>query len=124
MVQIVELTGTTDALGALTLNGAATDKVVGKFIETIVYDWSDGDTGADIVVTMENGAATQAIMTKANLGVADATFYPRTLGNKVADGSAFTDPATRIFCVGTPKIVVSSGGNAKTLRFLLYFSDE
>jgi hypothetical protein len=121
-MEIVELTGTTDGAGALTLTGAS--RISGKFMETIVYDWSDGDTGADIVVTMQNGAATQAIMTKANLGVADATFYPRTLGNKVADGSAFTDPATKMFCVGTPKIVVAAGGATKTLRFLMFFSDE
>ena len=121
-MEIVELAGTCDGSGDLTLTG--TNQMSGKFIETIVMDYDDGATGADIVVTAEDGTASQAIMTQADLGTADRTWYPRTLGNKVADGSAFTDPATKIFVVGAFKIVLANGGVSKNFRFLIYCSDE
>jgi len=120
-MQTIELAGTCDGSGDLTLTG--TENVHG-FVETIVMDYDDGATGADIVVTCENGTASQAIITKANMGTADATLYPRTLGNKVADGSAFTDPATKMFCNGAFKIVIAQGGVSKNFRFLIYVSDE
>ncbi len=116
------MTGTCDASGDLTITD--TKQMRGKFIEQIVMDYDDGDTGADMVVTCEDGTVSQAILTQANLGVADRTWYPRTLGHKVADGSAFTDPATKIFCVGAFKIVISAGGISKNFRFLIYCSDE
>lgn len=121
MVKIIELAGTCTAGGALTVTDTTT--VIG-YIETIVMDYDDGATGADIVLTCENGTATQAILTQANLGVADRTWYPRTLGNKVADGSAFTDPATKIFVAGAFKLVLTAGGVSKNFRFLIYVSDE
>lgn len=120
-MKIVELSGTTDASGDLTLQ--ATENVVG-YVEKIVYDYDDGDTGADSVWTNEDGTASTAIMTLANLGTADATYMPRALGNKVSDGSAFTDAGFRIFVTGKMKVVISNGGNAKNFRFLITITDE
>ena len=120
-MKTVELSGTCDGSGDLTIT--STENVVG-YIETIVMDYIDGDTGADLVLTCENGTASQAVITKANLGTADATFYPRTLGNKVADGSAFTDSQSKIFCVGAFKAVISAGGVSKDFRFIVTLSDE
>jgi len=113
---IVELSGTCDASGDLTLT--ATENTFGN-VEKIVMDYDNGDTGADMVVTNVDGAGSTAIMTKANLGTADATWIPRSLGNKVADGSAFTDVAIPIFVTGAMKIVISNGGNAKDFKFLV-----
>ena len=113
--QLVTLSGTCDASGDLTLTA---DKNTWGYIDKVVMDYDNGDTGADIVITNEDGAATTAVMTKANLGTADATFQPRSLANKVADGSAFTDVAVPIFVTGNMKMVISNGGNAKKFKFI------
>jgi len=119
-MKTVELIGTTDALGALTIE--STEQVSG-WIENLVMDYDDGDTGADLVLTCENGTASQAIITRANLGTADLTLYPRALGNAVADAAAGTEPTNRIFCVGKLKAVIAAGGNAKNFRFIVTLSD-
>jgi len=120
-MRIVELTGTCDASGDLTLT--ATNKSIG-FIEKIVMDYVDGDTGADIVVTNEDGTVSTAVMTLANIGTSDATWQPRALCNKVTDGSAFTNFGDKIFVTGKMKIVVSNGGVSKDFRFITTLSDE
>ena len=102
-MKTIELTGTADASGDLTLTAA--DGFIG-FIENIAYDWTDGDAIADIVIT-EQGPGAQAILTVANIGVADLTWLPRSLANKVADGSAFTDIAEKIFITRPLRVVVS-----------------
>ena len=119
-MKIIELTGTTDALGDLTMEAPSSE--IG-FIEKIVMDYIDGDTGADIVVTNEDGTVSTAVMTKANLGVADVTFQPRAECNKVSDGSAFVNFGDKIFVTGKMKIVVAQGGNAKQFRFIVTLSD-
>jgi hypothetical protein len=119
-MEIVELTGTCDASGDLTIT--STQRVVG-YIEKIVMDYDDGDTGADIVFTNEDGAATTAVMTLANLGTADATWMPRSACNAVSDGSAFTNWADKIFVTGTMKAVISNGGISKNFRFLVTVVD-
>jgi len=120
-MKIVELAGTCAAGGGLTLT--ADENSVG-YIEKIVMDYDDGDTGADSVWTNEDGAATTDVMTLANLGTSDATWMPRALCNKVADGSAFTDVAERIFVTGAMKVVLTNGGTSKKFRFLVTITDE
>ena len=120
-MKIVELSGTCDASGDLTLT--ATAPSIG-YVEKIVMDYDDGDTGADIVVTNEDGTVTTAVMTLENLGTADATYQPRALCNKVSDGSAFTNFGDKIFVTGKMKIVVSNGGDTKNFRFVTTLSDE
>ena len=120
-MKIIELKGTCDGSGDLTIT--STDSVVG-YVEKVVMDYDDGDTGADLVVTNENGTASTAIITKANLGTADATFIPRALGNKVTDGSAFTDAGCKIFVTGAFKAVIANGGVSKKFRFIVTVSDE
>lgn len=121
-MKIVQLSGTTDALGALTMT--ASEAVTG-FIEKIIMDYDDGDTGADVVFTAVEGPLSTPVMTKADLGTADAAFFPRTPGNKVADGAAFTNWADKIFVAGGKmKAVIASGGNAKNFKFLVVLSDE
>lgn len=120
-MKIIELTGTCDGSGDLTLTAGSSE--VG-FIEKVVMDYIDGDTGADIVVTNEDGTVSTAVLTKANLGTADVTFMPRSLANKVTDGSAFTDVAEKIFVTGKMKIVISNGGVSKDFRFITTMTDE
>lgn len=119
-MEIIELTGTTDASGDLTITD--TDIATG-YVEKVVMDYDDGDTGADLTLTCED-AISEAILTAADLGTADAVFYPRTPASKVADGTAFTNWADKIFVTGKFKAVIAQGGNAKNFRFLVYVSDE
>lgn len=119
-MKIIELTGTTDALGDLTMTAGSSE--VG-YVEKVVMDYDDGDTGADIVVTNEDGTTATAILTATNIGTADATWMPR-VGHKVADGTAFTDSGDKVFVTGKMKIVVAQGGNAKNFRFLVTLTDE
>ncbi len=120
-MKIIELTGTTTAGGALTITG--TTSTVG-YIEKVVMDYIDGDTGADLVLTLTEAGISLPILTQANLGVADTVFYPRTPANAVADGAAFTNWADKIFVTGSFKAVIASGGATKDFRFLIYVSDE
>jgi len=114
--EMVELAGTCDGSGDLTITA---DKAVWGYIEKIVMDYDDGDTGADTVWTNEDGTVSTAVMTKANLGTADVTWQPRSLGSKVADGAAFTNVAVPIFVTGKMKIVITNGGVSKKFRFLV-----
>lgn len=120
-MRIIELTGTCTAGGALTLT--STQPVTG-YLEKIIYDYQDGDTGADFTITATD-IVSEPILTVTDAGVADLTWYPRSLGNKVADASAFTDVAEKMFFTeGKFKVVVAQGGISKDFRFLFIVSDE
>lgn len=120
-MKIIELTGTTAADGSLTLT--STEPVFGR-LEKVIYDYQDADTGADFTITCTD-VVSEPVLTVTDAGVADVTWYPRTLANKVADASAFTDVAEKMFFVeGKFKVVVAQGGNAKDVRFLFVLSDE
>ena len=119
MVKVIELSGTAVG-GTATITG--TEQATG-FIEKVDYDWGSGAVSADLVLTAE-GVISEAVLTKADLGIADTTFYPRTPANKVADGTAFTNVAEKIFIHQSSfNAVVSEAGTA-VYRFLIYVSDE
>ena len=121
MSRQIELSGTCSAGGALTLQ--STDKISG-LLEKIIYDYQDGATGSDFVITIESPVS-EPVLTITNAGVADLTWYPRILCNKVADGSAFTDVIDKVLLAGsTIKIVVAQGGATKDFRFVAIVSDE
>lgn len=120
-MKIINFTGTCDASGDLTITG--TDNVIG-YLEKIEMDYIDGDTGSDLVVTSTStSGVVQAILTQANLGTADDTYYPRSPCDLVADGAALTNWADKILVTGNLKFVISNGGNAKDFRFIAYLSD-
>jgi hypothetical protein len=121
-MKVIELTGTTDASGDLVITG--TKRVTG-FIERIDYDYVDADTGADLAIVTTGQAVSAAVLTVTNAGVADVSWFPRSLGNKVADASAYTDSQTKIFLADESiKCTVAQGGNAKDVRLLIYVSNE
>lgn len=120
-MRIIELTGTCSAGGALTLTST---KPIKGYLEKIIYDYQDGATGSDFVITCTD-VVEEAILGVTNAGVANVTWYPRSLGNKVADASAFTDVAEKMFFTeGKFKVVVAQGGATKDFRFLFVVSDE
>lgn len=121
-MKTINLVGTTDALGDVTITSS--EPLTG-FVEKIVMDYDDGDTGADLTFTANNNGIDEALTTVTNAGTADAVWYPRTLANKVADASAFTDVAEKIFVnYATFKVVVAQGGNAKNFKFVIVLSNE
>jgi len=119
----VILSGTTAADGSLTVTSS--DGGATGFIEKIVYDYQDADTGADLTITGVEAGVSIPLLTVTNAGTADVTWFPRTLANKVADASAFTDVAEKIFVAEAEfKVVVAQGGNAKDIKLVVYLSDE
>jgi hypothetical protein len=119
-MKIIELSMTTDSSGDATVSAAASEH---GYIEKIVYDFGNIAANADLVITNES-AISEAILTITNQAASDNVWYPRTLANKVADGTAFTDVAEKIFVTGIFKVVLADGGEVKTGRILIYLSDE
>ena len=116
--------GTTDASGDLALS--ASRPVMGR-LYAIVWEVGTFAAGGDAVfsTTLHDSAdANLLTLTDAN---SDATYYPRALVHNNA-GTALTGTAggdrDLPLLVGVPKMVVSSGGNAKTgAAYLYYFED-
>ena len=121
-MQILELTGTTDASGDLTMTSAALKHP--GYIEKVVHVHDDGSTTADLTLTFVHDVS-EAVLTATDISQADHVYYPRTPANKVADAAAFTNWAERVYvhqgC--TFSGVVAQGGDTKNFKFLIYVSD-
>ena len=111
MIEELILTGTSDATGDVTLT--ASQSVVGMLY---AVEWVDGDLadGVDAVLSVTNTASgvdqTVLTLTDAN---SDAWYYPRELADDNA-GAALAATYTYPVINGTLKLVIASGGNAKT----------
>jgi hypothetical protein len=120
----VRLTGTTAADGSLTVLSEASYNA--KLYSVV---WIDGDLadGVDAVLSVTNTDvgidATLLTLTDAN---SDATYYPRYLQHGEA-GAALTGTAggdrTQAPVVGKLKLVVASGGDAKTGGAVVYLCE-
>jgi len=120
-MNIIKLSGTTISLGTMVLTS---DTEYNGYLEKIVMEYDDAATGADITITAE-GLVSEPLLTVTNAGVADLTWYPRTLANKIADASAFTDVAEKIFITAsTFKCSVAQGGDEKNVVLYVVLSDE
>lgn len=119
----VVLKATTDTSGDATVNHVS--NVLGK-LYAILYKPGTIETGATITVTCQ-GVFAKPLLTKASAGTADVMFYPRDIPHAVADGAALTATAggDRVLPLvnGVPRLVVASGGNAKTGQVILYYED-
>lgn len=118
----IRLEGTTDASGDLTVN--ASRSVIG---ELVAVEWNDGDfaDGVDAVISLQNRASgvAKTVLTLTNAND-DAWYYPRTPSQDNAGADVTYDGTNEIyepfFVTGTPRLVVSSGGNAKSGGCTLY----
>ena len=90
----------------------------------IEYQPGDIATGATITATCE-GAGTKPLLTQANAGTAVLWKYPRDLVHAVADGAALTGTSggdrTMPILAGVLKVVVASGGNAKSGKVIFHY---
>mgnify|MGYP006921391510 CR=1 FL=1 len=104
----------TDASGNATVYIAhGQNRKLNGFLVCLKYTPGSIDTGADLVITGEDSGI--PILTITNAGTTAVFWYPRALLNAVADGTAATNPSEFIPIKDERiKLVVASGGNAKT----------
>jgi len=120
MLKEIRLYGTTTAGGALTVN--ASKAVLGKLF---AVQWVVGTlaAGVDAVISTQNHEASKTLLTITN-GDADALYYPRDLVHDAA-GAALTGTQggdrELSLMVGTPRLVISAGGNAKSGGCILLY---
>jgi hypothetical protein len=103
-------------------SGDATDYTAGKVtgrIHAIIFAFGDLDAGTDFVIT--GNTTGTPILTKANVGAANAVWYPRVAMSKVADGAALSFYETVAIHDEKIKIVTDEGAATKTgtLTFLI-----
>jgi hypothetical protein len=102
------LTGTTSALGALTVSH--TQYELGYLYAIQLVDGA-ADDGVDITLTAEHGNLSIPLFIKADFNT-DQMVYPRGATAAITDGSALTDYAMPLVA-GIPKMVIAQGGDAK-----------
>lgn len=124
MLKEIRLYGTTAADGSLTVN--AVESMLG---EIVAIAWVDGtfDNNVTAVISTQGSEASQTIMSiGAAEGDNDLVFYPRHIiydeGADVLTGTAGGDRALPL-AVGTLRMVVAAGGNAKSGGCVVYFRE-
>jgi hypothetical protein len=119
----VRLSGTTSAGGALTVN--STIPILGRLFSV---QWIDGtfDNGVDGIISTQGHQSSKTLLTVTD-GDDDALYYPRDLVHDET-GAALTgtqggDRAMPLM-VGTLRLVVSDGGNAKTGGCIVFYVED
>jgi hypothetical protein len=111
---------TTTALGAATVNGSA---VLGKLF-AIEYRPGTLDTDAILVITAESDTS-KPLLSLDSVGTSALLYYPRDLVHAVANGAALTGAAggDRALPVlnGTPRVVVTDGGDTGVGSVVIYY---
>lgn len=119
----MELSGTTDGDGALTVNGESA--ILGRLY---AIQWVDGDftDGVDAVISTQGHGASKTLLTLTDANT-DALYYPRDLVHDatggVLTGTAGGDRVLPLL-VGKPRLVVASGGATKTGGCILFYYEE
>lgn len=122
-IRDMKLTGTTNAGGALTVNGEASINGLLYAIEWVVGTFAAGVDAVFTIQSTPSGVAyTVLTLTDAN---ANAIYYPRK-GVHSDTGAALTYDGTRPvndlpLIIGTPRMVVAQGGNTLTGSAILYY---
>ena len=114
----MRLYGTTDGSGNATVNGEA--PVNGCALYAV--RWIDGDLadGVDAVISTQGADASATLLTLTNAND-DATYYPR---EATCDNTGTADGDTTLpFMQGTPRLVISSGGDTKSGGCILYYTE-
>ncbi len=122
MLRKVEIQVTTDALGA----GNKTEHLPLGMLYAVEYDKGTFDNGVAIDLDFIHAPGSADITTNILAAAAANTsqvYYPR-LDSCKADGTALTANDTLPLAVGSAKLAVTSGGNAKTGRVVLYILQD
>ena len=119
----IRLDGTCSSGGALTVN--ATTPVLGRLF---AVRWIDGDfaNGVDAVISVQGHEASATLLTLTDADN-DATYYPRVqVHGNTGTGLTLTtgSDAEMPLMAGVPRLVVSSGGNAKTGGCILFYYED
>ena len=115
---------TTDASGDAVVYGEAS---IRARLLAVMYDYGDAATGADLTLTTDQYAVVESLFVVADLGVADAIWYPRHILHNNANGVVLVgaNGGDREPCliIGRPKITIAQGGNAKSGAFILIYEE-
>ena len=119
-MKVVELTGVSSIFAAVTIE--STEKVTG-YIEKIEFDFNNTLNTLDLAITAE-GITSQEVLTVSDIAAEDNVWYPRNLGSKAADSTAFTNYGEKIFVNNASfKVVAAQAGQIRTVRLLIHLSD-
>jgi len=120
----VRLYGTTSAGGALSVEGEAA--VCGELVAVVWIDGTFDNNVTAVISTIDHEGASTLLTIGAGEGDNDEIFYPREIVHDMAadvlTGTAGGD-RVKPLAVGTPKLVVAAGGNAKSGGCILYIKD-
>jgi hypothetical protein len=118
MLKWVKLYGTTAADGSLTVTAG-----MPSHGELHAVEWIDGDLadGVDAVLSVirDDNAADYTLLTLTNAND-DAVYYPRELIDTIA-GVEIAGNYAEAIINGYLKLVIASGGNAKTGGCIVYY---
>ena len=119
----IKLYGTTSSGGALTVQSDSNVKGKLEYVEWIDGDLADGVDAVLSCVRNDNAAdLTLLTLTDANN---DQVYIPRGVVHSVAGVAQTLTPGDgRLLVNGQLKLVVSSGGNAKTGGCIVYVCDD
>lgn len=118
----LELTGTTESDGSLTIN--APGLIIGQ-LEAVEWIVGTFATGVDATLSEQSryGGVARTLLTLTNAD-ANAVYYPRYVVHSEA-GAALTGTSggdrTKAFLFGIPRLVVAEGGSGKTGSMILYY---
>lgn len=121
-LRYLELTGTTDGSGALTVN--ASRSLTGQLyaVEWVVGTFA---TGVDAVLSEQSriGGVARTLLTLTDAN-ANAIYYPRYLVHGET-GTALTGTSggdrVMAYLMGVPRLVVAQGGDAKTGSCIVWY---
>jgi hypothetical protein len=116
----IKLYGTTDASGDATITDSGNVHGLLHSVEWIDGDLADG-VGAVLSYTSSDEAVARTLLTLTAAND-DAVYYPRELEDDNA-GAALTGVYTMPIVNGALKLVISSGGNAKTGGCVVHIVD-
>ena len=114
---------TTDTSGDAVVYG---ERSVFARLIAVLYDRGDMLTGADLVLTADQYAVVETILTITNAGVTDKIWYPRRLvqGETGADLTGTRGGDREPFLIiGRTKLTVDEGGSTKSGALILILEE-
>ena len=116
-MKTMRLNATTDGSGDATTNG-------GHSINGVLYavQWIDGDfaDGVDAVISTQGADASGTLLTLTDANDDDWYYVREPTHDNI--GTADGDTTLPV-AVGTPRLVISSGGDTKTGGCILYYTE-